>query len=106
MKALRTASRVLAARIAELSGPRHHEDLPGLGQQLQHVIDNPRKIVVDRDGGLVLAERRVAKISLVDGREEERRVGKELLAILARENRGRAGDRHDKVRLRAISEGG
>ena len=67
---------------------------------------SPRKIVGDRDGGLVLAKRCVAKISLIDGREQERRVGKELLSVLAREDRGGAGDRHDEVRLRAIGEGG
>ena len=76
------------------------------GQQLQDVIDQPRKIVGDRDGGLVLAKRRVAQKSLIDGREQERRVGKELLAILAREDRRGAGDRHDEVRLGTIGEGG
>ena len=92
--------------LAELSGPRDHEDLPGLGQHLEDVIDESRKIVGDRDGGLVLPKRCVAQISLVDGREQERRVGKELLSVLAREYRGGAGDRHDEVRLRAIGEGG
>ena len=42
----------------------------------------------------------------IDGREQERRVGKELLSILAREDRGRAGDRDDQVRLGTIDEGG
>ena len=65
-----------------------------------------RKIVDDRDGGLVLAKRRVAQKSLIDGREQERRVGKELLSILAREYRRGAGDRHDEVRLGTIGEGG
>ena len=64
------------------------------------------KIVDDRDGGLVLAKRRVAQISLIDGREQERRVGKELLSILAREYRRGAGDSHDEVRLGTIGEGG
>ena len=67
---------------------------------------SPRKIVDDRDSGLVLAKRRVAEISLIDGREQERRVGKELLSILAREDRRGAGDRHDQVRLGTIGEGG
>ena len=65
-----------------------------------------RKVVDDRDGGLVLAKRRVAEISLIDGREQERRVGKELLSILAREDRRGAADRHDQVRLGTIGEGG
>ena len=43
---------------------------------------------------------------LIDGREQERRVGKELLSILAREDRGGAGDRDDQVRLGTIGEGG
>ena len=51
---------------------------------------SPRIIVDDRDGGLVLAKWRVAQKSLIDGREQERRVGKELLSILAREYRRRA----------------
>ena len=42
----------------------------------------------------------------IDGREQERRVGKELLSILAREYRRGAGDRHDQVRLGTIGEGG
>ena len=65
-----------------------------------------RKVVVDRDGGLVVSKRRVAEIPLIDGREQERRVGKELLSILAREDRRRAADRHDQVRLGTIDEGG
>ena len=47
---------------------------------------SPRKIVGDRDGGLVFAKWRVAQIALIDGREQERRVGKELPSILAREH--------------------
>ena len=46
------------------------------------------------------------QISLIDGREQQRRVGKELLAIPARECRRRSGDRHDEVRLRTIGERG
>ena len=85
---------------AELPGAHHHEDLPGLGQQLQDLIDELREIVVDRDCGLVLPKGRVAQISLIDGGEQERRVGKELLPIFAREDRGGAGDRDDQVWLR------
>ena len=46
------------------------------------------------------------EVSLVDGREQERRVGKEQLPVFAREDRGGAGDRHDEVRLRTIGERG
>ena len=46
-----------------------------------------RKVVGDRDSGLVVSKRRVREISLIDGREQERRVGEELLSILAREYR-------------------
>ena len=42
----------------------------------------------------------------IDGREQERRVGKELLSILAREYRRGAADCHDEVRLGTIGEGG
>ena len=55
--------------------------------------------------GFILAKRRAAQIALVDGREQERRVGEELLPILSGEDRGGAGDRHDEVRLPAIGEG-
>ena len=48
----------------------------------------------------------VAQKTLIDGREQERRVGKELLPILAREYRRRAADGHDEVRLGTIGEGG
>ena len=92
--------------LADLSGPHHHEHLPGLGQQLQDVLDGARIVVDDRDSGLVLPKRGVTEIPLIDGREQERRVGKELLSILAREDRGGAGDRHDQVRLGTIDEGG
>ena len=65
-----------------------------------------RIVVDDRDGGLVLPKRGVTEISLIDGREQGRRVGKEPPPILAREYRGGAADRHDQVRLGTIDEGG
>ena len=92
--------------LADLSGPHHHEHLPGLGQQLQDAIDDARIVGGDRDSGLVLPKRSVAEIPLVDGREQERRVGKKLLPILAREDCGGAGDRHDQVGLGMIDEDG
>ncbi len=73
---------------------------------MQDVIDESRKIVVDRDGSLVLAERCVAQKSLIDGGEQERSVGKELLSMLAREDRRRAGESDDQVWLGAIGERG
>ena len=76
------------------------------GQHLQDVVDEPGEIVGDRDGGLVLAKRRVLQISLIDGREQQRRVGKELLSIFAREYRRGTGDSHDKVRRGTIGVGG
>ncbi len=91
---------------AEQSGPHHHEDLPGLRQQLQDFIDQPGIIVDDRDGGFVLAQWRVSQKSLIDSRKQERRVGKELLSIPAREYGRRAADRHDEVRLGTIGEDG
>ena len=39
---------------AQRSRAHHHEDLPGLGKQLQNVIDQLREIVDDRDGRLVV----------------------------------------------------
>ena len=92
--------------LADWSGPHHHEHLPGLGQQLQDVLDDARIVVDDRDSGLVVPERGVIEIPLIDGREQDRRVGKELLSILAREDRGGAGDRDNQVRLGTIDEGG
>jgi len=56
------------------------------------------KFVDDRDGGLVLAKGRVLQISLIDGREQQRRVGKELLSIFAREYRRGTRNSHDEVR--------
>ena len=90
--------------MAQLPGPHQHEHLPGLRQHLQDVVDESRKIVGDRDRGLVLAERRVAKKCLVDRREEERGVGKELRSMPPREDRRRAGDSHDELRLGTIGE--
>ena len=48
--------------LAELSGPHHHEHLPGLGQQLQDVLDDARIVVDDRDSGLVVPKRGVTEI--------------------------------------------
>ena len=61
-----------------------------------------RIVVDDCDSGLVVPKRGVAEILLIDGREQERCVGKELLSILARECRGEAGDRYNQVRLGTI----
>ena len=66
----------------------------------------PRKIVIDRDRGVVLAKRRALQITLVDCRKQERCIGKELPSIFLREYRRGAGDRHDEVRLGTIGEGG
>ena len=69
------------------------------GSTCRTVIDESRKIVDDRDGGLVLAEWRVAEVSLVDRtRTGAACLGKSCLPILAREYRRGAGDRHDEVR--------
>ena len=46
------------------------------------------------------------KKSLIDSREQERCVGKELLSIFAREDRRGASNGHDQVRLGTIGEGG
>ena len=91
---------------AEWARPHHHEHLPGLGQQLENGLDGARKLVVDRDSGFVVSKRSVIEKPSIDGREQDRRVGKELLSIFAREDRGRAGDRDDQVRLRTVNEGG
>ena len=90
-KSLELLVELLMPESADLSGAHHHEHLLGLGQQLQDVVDEPGEIVDDRDGGLVLAKGRVPQIPLIDGREQQRRVGKELLSILAREYRRGAG---------------
>ena len=74
-------------------------NLPGLGQQLQDVLDDARKVIDDSDSGFVVPERCVTEILLIDGREQDRRLGKELLAILAREDRGGPGDRDNQIRL-------
>ena len=71
-----------APELADLSGPHHHEHLPGLGQHLEDVIDESRKIVGGRDGGLVVPKRCLAQISVVDGREQERCVGKDSFRFL------------------------
>ena len=107
VKALELGSRAPDARIVRCGpAPVTTNTCFVSGKQLQDVVDDSRKIVDDRDGCFVLAKRRVAKISLVDSREHERRVGKELLSILAREDRRRTGDRQDEVRLGTIGESG
>ena len=88
------------------SGSRHHENLLGLGQHLEHFIEESRKIEGGRDGGLVFHGGCVAEVSLVDSREQERRVWIEQPSVLAREYRGGAGHRYDEVRLRDVGENG
>ena len=92
--------------LADWSGPHHHENLPGLGQQLQDVLDDARKVIDDSDSGFVVPERCVTEILLIDGREQDRRLGKELLPILAREDRGGPGDRDNQIRFGTIDERG
>jgi len=45
---------------------------------LQDVVDEPGEIVDGRRGGLVHAKRRISQPSLIDGREQQRCVGREL----------------------------
>src|SRR4029077_894253 len=106
VKSLELLLEFLAPEFADLSRAHHHEHLLGLGQQLQDVVYEPGKIVGGRDGGVVLAKRRVCQVSLIDRREQERCVGKELPSIFAREQRRRAGKGHDEVGLGTISVGG
>ena len=89
----------LTPEVADGAGADHHEHLPGLRQDLQDVLDDRGEIVEHRDRGLVLVQRRVAQEALIDGREEQRRVGKKLPAIFSREHRRGPGDGHDQVRL-------
>jgi hypothetical protein len=58
--------------LSEHPAPHHHEKLCGLGPQLENLVDDSRKIVDRRGGGLVLAQRLAAQVLLIDGREEER----------------------------------
>ena len=106
MKSPELVLELATPELADGSGPHHHEHLPGLGQQLQDALDDARKVIDDRDRGLVVPERCVTEILLIHGREQDRRLGKELLPMLAREDRGGAGDRDDQVRFGTIDEGG
>jgi hypothetical protein len=106
VKTLELVLQLSTPELSDLSGPNHHKHLPGLGTQLQDVLDESRKIVDGRDGGLVPAKRRPAKISLIHSREQERCVGKEFLSILAREDRRRAGDSYNELRLGTIEKSG
>ena len=76
------------------------------GSSCRMCLDDARKVIDDRDSGFVVPERCVTEILLIDGREQDRRLGKELLPILAREDRGGAGDRDNQVRFGTIDEGG
>ena len=81
MKSPELVLEFLAPEFADLSRAHHHEHLLGLGQQVQDVVHEPGEIVGGRDGGVVLAKRRACQISLIDRREQERCVGKELPSI-------------------------
>jgi len=52
-------------KLADRSGPDHHEDTLGLGQHPQDVIDQARKVVGGRDRSLVVTEWRVLQVALV-----------------------------------------
>ena len=106
MKSTELALELTTPEPAEWARPHHHEYLRGLGPQLEDGLEGARKLVVDRDCGLLVSKRSVSEKPPIDGREQDRRVGKELLSISAREGRGRAGDRDDQIRLRTVKEGG
>ena len=91
-----------APEFVEHSGTQDHEHVPGLRQHLQDVIDEPGVVVVDRNGRFVLAQRRAQQKSFIHRREQERRVGKELRPILAREYRRGAGDGDHEIGRRPI----
>ena len=97
---------LLTPEFADRSGAHHHEYLPGLGQHLQDVVNELGEVVDDRDGGLFLTERRILQKLLIDGCEQEGRVGEELLSIFPCEYGRGSSDSHDEVRLGAIGEGG
>src|SRR6188508_2670630 len=61
VKALELLLQLSMPELSYLPGPQHHEHLPGLGKQPQSVIDESGKIVDDRNGSLVLAERCTAQ---------------------------------------------
>ena len=91
---------------AQRSRPDHREHLSGLGKQLQNVIDQFRKVVDGRDSGFVVPQGRVAQESLIDRRQQERRLGKDLRSMLARKRRRRTSHRHDEVGGGAVGERG
>ena len=67
---------------ADFSGADDHEDLPRLRQEMKHVIEEPGKVGDGRDGGVVLARRRVAHVQPIDDGQQLRHVGEELPPVL------------------------
>ena len=61
-----------------------------------------RKIVDDRDRTLVLAQGRIAEVSLIHRGKEKRSLREKLRPMLARECSRRAADGHDEIRRRPI----
>ena len=73
---------------------------------MQDVVDDARKVIDDSDSGFVVPERCITEILLIDRREQDWRLGEELLPVLAREHRGGAGDRDNQIRFGTIDERG
>ena len=62
------------------------------------------KIVDDRDGGLIFPKGRVTRVLLIDRRQQERRLRKNLLSVLARKCCRGTAHRHDEVRVGPVGE--
>src|SRR6185503_1234175 len=90
----------LVLRAHEATGgsrPGHHENLPGVGEHAENVVDEEAQVGDDRHRSLGLAKWS-AQIPLIQRGEDERLLRKKLLSVLACEDSRRATDRHDEIR--------
>ena len=104
---LNSLSSCTMPELAELSGPHHHEHLPGLGQQLQDVVDQSEdnRCRPRRRSRCRRAARR-AEIARSTAANRSGVSGNSCWRCLRAKTARRAGERHDQVRLGTIGEGG
>jgi hypothetical protein len=92
------AGKFVTPEPAQLARSHDHEDVPGVGKQLQDVVHDEGRIVGHRNGGLLVREGGVSQESLVYRSIQHRRIRKHLRAVLSCERSGGAACGDHEIR--------
>ena len=76
----------------------HHGDRPGVGQYAQDILDNGRKIVRDRNDGIIVRETGRLNSTLLHGSKHHRSRGKELPPAPLHEGCRGSTEAHNQIR--------